>query len=108
MARGYEANSSSTHVDASPSQSSFFVIPLRLVNGPAFLPSSKSHQKSGPFAPPALLGLNAPIGPSDSRRDHRLGVERFNRTNFSVNRKKGVGAVLKRPPFHRVEPAISQ
>ena len=35
-------------------------------------PSSKAHQKSGPFAPPALPGLNAPIAPSDSRRDHRL------------------------------------
>jgi len=35
-------------------------------------PSSKAHQKSGPFAPPALPGINAPIAPSDSRRDHRL------------------------------------
>src|SRR5258708_3010788 len=32
-------------------------------------PSSKAHQKSGPFAPPALPGINAPIAPSDSRRD---------------------------------------
>jgi hypothetical protein len=24
-------------------------------------PSSKAHQKSGPFAPPALSGFNAPI-----------------------------------------------
>ena len=35
-------------------------------------PSSKAHQKSGPFAPPALPGINAPTAPSDSRRDHRL------------------------------------
>jgi hypothetical protein len=34
-------------------------------------PSSKAHQKSGPFAPPALPGISAPIAPSDSRRDHR-------------------------------------
>jgi len=32
-------------------------------------PSSKAHQKSGPFAPPALPSINAPIAPSDSRRD---------------------------------------
>ena len=35
-------------------------------------PSSKAHQKSGPFAPPALPGISAPIASSDSRRDHRL------------------------------------
>src|SRR5216683_5874326 len=35
-------------------------------------PSSKAHQKSGPFAPPALPGLNAPTTLSDSRHDHRL------------------------------------
>jgi hypothetical protein len=36
-----------------------------------FTPSSKAHQKSGPFAPPALPGIDAPTAPSDSRRDHR-------------------------------------
>jgi hypothetical protein len=35
-------------------------------------PSSKAHQKSGPFAPPALPGLNAPTTLSDSRQDRRL------------------------------------
>src|SRR5258708_12387698 len=35
-------------------------------------PSSKAHQKSGPFAPPALLGLNAPTTLSDSRHGRRL------------------------------------
>src|SRR4029077_12639842 len=35
-------------------------------------PSSKAHQKSGPFAPPALPGLNAPTTLSDSRHDRRL------------------------------------
>src|SRR5580704_13947277 len=35
-------------------------------------PSSKAHQKSGPFAPPALPGLNAPATLSDSRHDRRL------------------------------------
>src|SRR3981081_4175432 len=34
-------------------------------------PSSKAHQKSGPFAPPALPGLNAPTTLSDSRRGRR-------------------------------------
>ena len=32
-------------------------------------PSSKAHQKSGPFAPPALPGLNAPTTLSDSRHE---------------------------------------
>src|SRR5260370_19819827 len=36
------------------------------------LPSSKAHQKSGPFAPPALPSLNAPTTLSDSRQDRRL------------------------------------
>src|SRR6266567_2487674 len=31
-------------------------------------PSSKAHQKSGPFAPPALPGLDARTTLSDSRR----------------------------------------
>jgi hypothetical protein len=35
-------------------------------------PSSKAHQKSGPFAPPALLGISAPTTLSDSRCDRRL------------------------------------
>src|SRR6266536_1151332 len=35
-------------------------------------PSSKAHQKSGPFAPPALPGINAPSTLSDSRHDRRL------------------------------------
>src|SRR6266403_3789403 len=35
-------------------------------------PSSKAHQKSGPFAPPALPGLNAPTTLSDSRHGRRL------------------------------------
>src|SRR5713226_4402832 len=35
-------------------------------------PSSKAHQKSGPFAPPALPSISAPTAPSDSRRDQRL------------------------------------
>jgi hypothetical protein len=35
-------------------------------------PSSKAHQKSGPFAPPALPGLNAHMTPSDSRHGRRL------------------------------------
>src|SRR5262245_35755875 len=39
---------------------------------PSPSPSSKAHQKSGPFAPPALPGLNAPTTLSDSRHDRRL------------------------------------
>src|SRR6266536_328668 len=35
-------------------------------------PSSKAHQKSGPFAPPALPGITAPTTLSDSRHDRRL------------------------------------
>ena len=35
-------------------------------------PSSKACQKSGPFAPPALPGLDATTTLSDSRRDRRL------------------------------------
>jgi putative SOS response-associated peptidase YedK len=35
-------------------------------------PSSKAHQKSGPFAPPALPGLNARTTLSDSRQSRRL------------------------------------
>src|SRR6266545_576700 len=35
-------------------------------------PSSKAHQKSGPFAPPALPSLNAPTTLSDSRHGRRL------------------------------------
>ncbi len=35
-------------------------------------PSSKTHQKSGSFAPPALPGLNAHTTLSDSRRCRRL------------------------------------
>ena len=35
-------------------------------------PSSKAHQKSGSFAPPALPGLDAPTTLSDSRRGRRL------------------------------------
>jgi hypothetical protein len=35
-------------------------------------PSSKAHQKSGSFAPPALPGLNALMTPSDSRHGRRL------------------------------------
>jgi len=35
-------------------------------------PSSKAHQKSGPFAPPALPGLNARKTLSDSRQSRRL------------------------------------
>jgi hypothetical protein len=40
------------------------------------LPSSKAHQKSGPFAPPALPGLNAPTTLSDSRQGRRLSRRR--------------------------------
>ncbi len=36
------------------------------------LPSSKAHQKSGPFAPLALPSLNAPTTLSDSRHGRRL------------------------------------
>src|SRR5258705_6531834 len=35
-------------------------------------PSSKAHQKSGPFAPPALPSLTAPTTLSDSRHGRRL------------------------------------
>jgi hypothetical protein len=35
-------------------------------------PSSKAHQKSGPFAPPALPSLNGHTTPSDSRHGRRL------------------------------------
>src|SRR6266498_3872407 len=35
-------------------------------------PSSKAHQKSGPFAPPVLPSLNAHTTLSDSRHDRRL------------------------------------
>jgi hypothetical protein len=35
-------------------------------------PSSKAHQKSGSFAPPALPGFNAPTTLSESRRGRRL------------------------------------
>jgi hypothetical protein len=35
-------------------------------------PSSKAHQKSGSFAPPALPSIVAHTTLSDSRRDHRL------------------------------------
>src|ERR1700726_3263571 len=35
-------------------------------------PSSKAHQKSGPFPQPALPGLNALMTPSDSRHGRRL------------------------------------
>ena len=35
-------------------------------------PSSKAHQKSGSFAPPALPGLDAPTTLSDSRHGRRL------------------------------------
>ena len=35
-------------------------------------PSSKAHQKSGSFAPPALPGFDAPTTLSDSRRGRRL------------------------------------
>ncbi len=35
-------------------------------------PSSKAHQKSGSFAPPALPGLNTPMTLSDSRHGRRL------------------------------------
>jgi hypothetical protein len=35
-------------------------------------PSSKAHQKSGPFAPPALPGLDAHTTLSDSRLGRRL------------------------------------
>ena len=35
-------------------------------------PSSKAHQKSGSFAPPALPCFIAHMTPSDSRRDRRL------------------------------------
>ena len=37
-------------------------------------PSSKAHQKSGPFPPPALPGFNGPMTLSDSRRDRRLSA----------------------------------
>src|SRR3984893_13510709 len=35
-------------------------------------PSSKAHQKSGPFAPPALPGFDGHTTPSDSRHGRRL------------------------------------
>jgi hypothetical protein len=35
-------------------------------------PSSEAHQKSGPFPPPALPGLNSNMALSDSRRHRRL------------------------------------
>jgi hypothetical protein len=37
-------------------------------------PSSKAHQKSGPFAPPTLPGLNAHTTLSDSRQSRRLSA----------------------------------
>jgi len=45
--------------------------PLRVLPGSSPItltsPSSKAHQKSGPFAPPALPGIDARTTPSDSR-----------------------------------------
>src|SRR6202049_3328799 len=35
-------------------------------------PSSKAHQKSGPFPPPALPGFDGHTTPSDSRHGRRL------------------------------------
>ena len=35
-------------------------------------PSSKAHQKSGPFPPPALPGFNGRMTLSDSRQSRRL------------------------------------
>jgi hypothetical protein len=40
----------------------------RLIANHPTSPSSKARQKSGPFAPPALPGFDAPTTPSDSRR----------------------------------------
>jgi Transposase zinc-ribbon domain len=44
----------------------------RLIANHLTSPSSKAHQKSGPFAPPALPSLNALTTLSDSRHGHRL------------------------------------
>ena len=41
-----------------------------IANHPSSAPS-KAHQKSGPFPPPALPGLNGPMALSDARPAHR-------------------------------------
>jgi hypothetical protein len=61
-------------------------------------PSSKAHQKSGSFAPPALPGLNAHMTPSDSRRGRRLrDVEAATLAVTGLPR-------LPEPPFRRAVP----
>src|SRR6202451_4032922 len=61
-------------------------------------PSSKAHQKSGSFAPPALPGLNAHMTPSDSRRGRRLrDVEAATLAVTGLPR-------LPDPPFRRAVP----
>src|SRR5215831_6398499 len=43
----------------------------RLIANHRSSPSSKARQKSGPFPPPALPGLNGTVTPSDSRPSRR-------------------------------------
>ena len=62
-------------------------------------PSSKAHQKSGPFAPPALPGFNAPTTLSESRHGRRP----FATLRPLPSPVTGLPRLLE-PPFRRAVP----
>ena len=62
-------------------------------------PSSEAHRKSGPFAPPALPGLNARTTLSDSRHGRRLEATLRPLPSHMTGLPR-----LPEPPFRRAEP----
>ena len=62
-------------------------------------PSSKAHQKSGPFPPPALPGFNGHMTLSDSRRCRRLKAT----LRPLPSHRTGLPR-LPEPPFRRAVP----
>ncbi len=62
-------------------------------------PSSKAHQKSGPFAPPALPSLHARTTLSDSRQSRRLEATLGPLPSHATGLPR-----LPEPPFRRAVP----
>jgi hypothetical protein len=63
-------------------------------------PSSEAHQKSGPFPPPALPGLNSTMALSDTRRHRCLFATLRPRPSCRTGLRR-----LPAPPFQRAVPS---